>query len=76
MRYANKPTFQTEYEIMHSEKVVATVSLNGRAHILNEQFMPYDLYLEEETDLDTLVNNVTNFYFVTKGSLMLIFKTF
>ena len=62
MRYANKPTFQTEYEIMHSEKVVATVSLNGRAHVLNEQFMPYDLYLEEETDLDTLVNNVTNFY--------------
>ncbi len=24
--------------------------------------MPYDLYLEEDTDIDTLVNNVTNFY--------------
>ena len=62
MRYTRNPTFQTEYEIMHSDKKVATVSLTGRVRIVNEQFMPYDLYLEEETEIDALVNNVTNFY--------------
>ncbi len=51
------------YEIMHMEKVVATVSENGRAMILNEQFMPYDLYLEESGEFDDLINNLNNFYY-------------
>ncbi len=25
-------------------------------------FLPYDLYLEEEEDIDTLVNNIINFH--------------
>ena len=51
------------YEIMHMEKVVATVSENGRAKILYEQFMPYDMYLEESNEFDDLINNLSNFYF-------------
>ena len=52
------------YEIMHMEKVIARVSTNGKVEILNEQFLPYDLYLEydEEDDIDTLMNNLDNFY--------------
>lgn len=52
-----------EYEIMHMERIVARVSTNGRASVLDEQFMPYDLYLEDDCgDIDTMVNNITNFY--------------
>lgn len=54
------PKFIT-YEIMHLDKVVAKVSTLGQAKILDERFMPYDIYLAESDDLDELVNNLTNF---------------
>lgn len=50
------------YEIMHGEKKVAEINTGGEAHILNEKFLPYDLYLEEDVDFDTLLNNIDNFY--------------
>lgn len=52
------------YEIMHMEKVVAGISVNGRAEIIDERFMPYDLYLEQvkEDDIDVQMNNLVNFY--------------
>lgn len=52
------------YVIMHMEKIVARISTIGKVEILNEKFMPYDLYLEneEENDIDTMINNLTNFY--------------
>ena len=52
------------FEIMHMEKIVACFSTNGRAEILHERFMPYDLWLdtEDENDIDILMNNVNNFY--------------
>lgn len=52
------------YQIMHLENVVASVSTAGDACIFLEQFMPYDLYLEEidVPDIDTQVNNLINFY--------------
>lgn len=59
-----KKTTSDSYEIMHMEKCVASISLNGKAQILDEEFMPYDLYLDEDddNDIDILVNNLTNFY--------------
>ena len=52
------------YEIMHMEKVVATISSIGKTGIFDETFMPYDLYLEEseDNDIDTMINNLENFY--------------
>ena len=52
------------YEIMHMEKVVAKVSTSGDVRIYQEQFMPYDLYLEEieMPDIDVQINNLDNFY--------------
>lgn len=50
------------YEIMHMEKIVARISTGGVAEILLEQFMPYDLYFEEEQDIDARVNNLNVFY--------------
>lgn len=51
------------FEIMHMDKIVAKISSNGKAEVLEEKFMPYDLYLEEEdeNDIDILVNNINNF---------------
>lgn len=50
------------YEIMHGERKVAEISTRGEAVIFNERFMPYDLYLEEDRDFDTCINNMNNFY--------------
>ena len=36
------------YQIMHKEKTVAEISSRGEAKVLDEHFMPYDLYLERE----------------------------
>lgn len=53
----------TVYEIMHMERVVAKFSTNGKVKILDERFLPYDLYFEEEEedDIGILMNNVVNF---------------
>mgnify|MGYP003543749346 CR=1 FL=1 len=40
------------YELMHGDKKVAEINTRGEAVILNEDFLPYDLYLEEEKDFD------------------------
>lgn len=52
------------YEIMHGERKVAKVDTSGHCRIYYKSFMPFNLYLDDtEEDIDTLVNNVTNFYF-------------
>ena len=51
------------YEIMHMDRRVARVSDSGQCRIYYPSFMPYNLYFEESEDLDTLVNNVTNFHY-------------
>lgn len=52
------------YEIMHMDKVVVRFTTNGKAELLQEEFMPYDLWLDEddENDIDILMNNLSNFY--------------
>ena len=55
----------TVYQVQHMEKTVAEISDTGKVEIMDEQFMPYDLYLEEEEtdfDIDTRLNNLNNFY--------------
>lgn len=58
-------SFDTVYQIMHMEKIVAEISAAGEAKIINEQFMPYDLYLDEKEadfNIDIRLNNLNNFY--------------
>lgn len=45
----------TTYQIMHQNQCVATINETGHAKVLESAFMPYNLYLEEEDDVDTLV---------------------
>ncbi len=54
------------YELMHGDRKVARVDTQGHCKIYYISFLPYGLYLEdakETEDVDTLVNNVTNFYY-------------
>lgn len=51
------------YEIMHGDRKVARIDQYGHVKIYFKSFMPYNLYFEEEDDIDTLVNNITNFYY-------------
>lgn len=55
---------KTVYEIMHGECRTAEIDMQGHCKIYAADFMPCDLYLDDsEEDIDTLVNNVTNFYY-------------
>lgn len=49
------------FEIMHKDRKVAKIDTSGRCKVYFKTFMPYNLYLEENTDIDTRVNNITNF---------------
>lgn len=53
---------KTVYEIMHGDRCAAEVDLQGHCRVHEPEYLPYDLCLEEAEDLDSLVNNVTNFY--------------
>jgi len=64
------------YVIMNGERKVATLSSVGDVIIYSQQFMPYDLYLEEETDLDTKLNNLYNFYFWCASRVLPIDRKF
>ena len=59
---ANKKNNVIVYEIMHKGRIVATISTTGRAMVYDEKFMSYDLYFDMEEDIDTLLNNLNNFY--------------
>lgn len=51
------------YAIMHKDRKVAVINESGRCRIYYKSFMPYNLYLEEADDIDTLISNVTNFHY-------------
>ena len=50
------------YEIMHMDRMIARINTAGLAEIIDEMFFPYDLWLEEDDDLDTRINNLSVFY--------------
>ena len=41
------------YEIMHGEKRVARIDMQGRCKVYEFQFMPFNLYLEETEENET-----------------------
>ena len=52
-----------QYSIMHLDDVAATISSEGLCHIEREDFLPFNLYLEEGTDISTRIENLNNFYY-------------
>lgn len=51
------------YEIMHMDRRVASIDSNGRCKIYYPSFMPFNLFFESRTEVDALVNNLTNFQY-------------
>lgn len=53
------------YQIMHLNRRVASIREDGTCTIYYPSFMPFNLYLEPtaDTDIETRVNNLTNFYY-------------
>ena len=66
----------TVYCVMHMEKCVAQVSTAGECKIYLEDFMPYDLALEESDDFDDRINNVTNFYYWCASRMLTLDRTY
>ena len=62
--------------IMHTERCVAHVSTVGECKIYFEDFMPYDLVLEESDDFDDRINNVTNFYYWCASRMLTLDRTY
>lgn len=58
------------YEIMHKDRKVAKIDETGHCKIHFKSFMPYNLYLEEENDIDSLINNVINFNYWCSSRLL------
>ena len=52
-----------QYTIMHLDDAVATIDSEGLCHIGPEDFLPYNLYLEEGEDISTRIENLNNFYY-------------
>ena len=52
-----------QYSIMHLDDSVATIDSEGLCRIILPDFLPYNLYLEEGSDVSTRVENLNNFYY-------------
>ncbi len=64
------------YEIMHMNRRVARINDSGQCKIYYKSFMPYNLYLEESADIDTLVNNITNFTYCCATRILILERTY
>ena len=64
------------YEIMHMEKIVASVSTLGQVQIFDAQFLPYDIYLEESDAFDDRINNLANFYHWCASRVLSLDRTY
>ena len=51
-----------QYSIMHLERSVATIQDDGLCTILSPDFMPFNLYFEEDEDISARISNLDNFY--------------
>lgn len=51
------------FTLMHKDRRVASIREDGSCKIYSKKFLPYNIYLEEEDDIDTRVNNLNNFYY-------------
>ena len=61
---------------MHLDRRVASVDTAGRSRVYFRSFLPYNLFLEEERDIDTLVNNLTNFYYWCSSRVLTLDRTY
>ena len=61
---------------MHLHREVAEISDDGQCRIKAPSFLPYNLYLEEDSDLDARVNNLSNFYYWCASRILPVDRTY
>ena len=76
MKKGNISSQKKIYDIMHKDRKVSTVNETGHCRIYYPALLPYNLYLEEEEDIDTLVNNITNFYYWCATRVLTLDRTY
>ena len=59
-----------DYIVMHLNKEVAEIRADGTCTVFSDAFMPFDLWLEDGADIDTRVNNLTNFNYWCASRLL------
>ena len=66
------------FSVMHMERKVASVREDGTCTIYYPSFMPYSLWLEraENSDLDTRLNNLNNFYYWCSSRVLTLDRKF
>lgn len=64
------------YVVMHLRREVAEICEDGQCRILEPDFLPYNLYLEEDSDLDARINNLSNFYYWCATRVLPVDRTF
>lgn len=64
------------YIIMHMDRETAELDGTGHCKIYDQSFLPYNLYLEEAEDIDTLINNITNFYYWCATRVLTLDRTY
>ena len=59
-----------QYTIMHIDDAVASIDNEGLCHIMMPDFLPFNLYLEEGTDISSRIENLNNFYYWCASRLL------
>ncbi|MBQ9009662.1 MAG: hypothetical protein IJ088_10070 [Clostridia bacterium] len=65
-----------QYAIMHLDDMVATIDSEGLCQILLPDFLPYNLYFEENTDISVRIENLNNFYYWCSTRVLTLDRTF
>ncbi len=60
------------FTIMHKDRRVASIREDDSCKIYIKKFLPYNIYLEEEDDIDTRINNLNNFYYWCSSRVLTI----
>lgn len=58
----NSSNGKISYVLMHKDREVLFFDFYGNTKIIDEKFMPYGLYIEKASDIDTRTNNLLNIY--------------
>ena len=51
------------YYIMHKNRRVASIREDGTCTVYYKSFLPFNLWIEEGSDMNTRLNNLNNFYY-------------
>ena len=67
---------QRKWYLKAQDELVCSITDRGIVNTVNENLMPFDLYLEETTDFDMLMNNVLNFYWWCSNRVLSLDRTY